>query len=231
MLTRVLEPEVMDDSAEAAEYEAMDHSAVNAVFVADLLAALTSVPSASETWQVLDVGAGPAHIPVELARALPNAQILAVDLSGPMLALAERRVFHAGLAHRIQLRRADSASLLEPDACFNVVCSNSLMHHLANPADSWIEMWRVLRPGGLMFLRDLARPDSHDEVERLVKTYTHAESLASQQLFRQSLQAALTVSEVQNLAESLGLHEANIAATSDRHWTLTAVKPAACDAT
>ncbi len=35
MLERVLEPEAMDSPEEARDYDAMDHSAVNRVFVAD----------------------------------------------------------------------------------------------------------------------------------------------------------------------------------------------------
>ena len=38
MLTRVLEPEVMDTIAEAEDYNAMDHSHVNRLFVDDFLA-------------------------------------------------------------------------------------------------------------------------------------------------------------------------------------------------
>ena len=43
MLTRILEPEVMDTVAEAVDYNSMDHSHVNCVFVDDLLASLASV--------------------------------------------------------------------------------------------------------------------------------------------------------------------------------------------
>ena len=41
MLPRILEPELMDTAEDAREYDAMDHAAVNAVFVNDLLAALS----------------------------------------------------------------------------------------------------------------------------------------------------------------------------------------------
>ena len=40
MIERVLEPEAMDSVDEAGEYDLMDHGAVNAAFVADLLAAV-----------------------------------------------------------------------------------------------------------------------------------------------------------------------------------------------
>ena len=44
MLSRILETEVMDTPAEALDYDAMDHSAVNRVFVDDLLAAIAAIP-------------------------------------------------------------------------------------------------------------------------------------------------------------------------------------------
>src|SRR6476620_5625595 len=62
MLPRVLEPEVMDTPEEARDYDAMDHSAVNRVFVADFLA----------VWDgrgpVLDLGTGTALVPIEFCR-------------------------------------------------------------------------------------------------------------------------------------------------------------------
>ena len=45
MLPRTLEPEVMDTAEEAADYDAMDHSEVNRVFVDDLLAAVSNQAS------------------------------------------------------------------------------------------------------------------------------------------------------------------------------------------
>ena len=59
-LERVLEPEVMDTVEEAQDYDSMDHSLVNEIFVQDLLA---TGPIEGE---VLDVGTGTAQIPIEL---------------------------------------------------------------------------------------------------------------------------------------------------------------------
>ena len=79
MLPRVLEPEVMDSGAEAQDYDAMDHSQVNRVFVGDFL----------NLWDgfgaVLDVGAGTAQIPLELCRQHATATVLAIDLARHML--------------------------------------------------------------------------------------------------------------------------------------------------
>src|SRR4051812_38134791 len=70
MLQRILEPEVMDSPQEALEYDTMDHSAVNRVFVDDLLAAR---PAPGD---VLDLGTGTALIPIELCKRETTCRIM-----------------------------------------------------------------------------------------------------------------------------------------------------------
>src|SRR6476660_7574752 len=100
-LARILEVEVMDTAAEAEDYNAMDHSAVNAVFAEDLLA--TGIFSDREM-SVLDLGTGTALIPIELCRRTTHCAVLAVDLAAHMLELARKNVAAAGLASRIELQ-------------------------------------------------------------------------------------------------------------------------------
>lgn len=222
MLPRVLEPEVMDDADEAAEYDAMDHAAVNARFAADALAA--AGPARAGRW--LDVGTGTALIPIELARRDPALRILAVDLAESMLALARRRVAAAGLADRIELDRVDAKGLPYADGSFEAVVSNSIVHHIADPGPALLEMARLVGPGGTLFVRDLARPADRGELDRLVQLHAGGESDRARGLFRASLQAALTVAEVRDLIAPLGLPAEAVAPTSDRHWTLAWRRPA-----
>ena len=77
MLTRVLEPELMDSIEDAREYDAMDHAAVNARFVTDLLSAFGADANA----RILDLGTGTAQIPIELCRRAPRVHVTAVDLN------------------------------------------------------------------------------------------------------------------------------------------------------
>src|SRR5437899_13024575 len=101
MLARVLEPEVMDSAEEARDYDAMDHTQVNQVFVADFLA------SWDGQGPVLDVGTGTAQIPIELCRHAPKAEIVAIDLATHMLKLGRENVRKAGFDERIRLERQD----------------------------------------------------------------------------------------------------------------------------
>jgi ubiquinone/menaquinone biosynthesis C-methylase UbiE len=215
MLPRVLEPEAMDTPEEARDYDAMDHAAVNARFVADFLAA--HGPCRGGEW--LDVGTGPARIPIALCRADRHARVLGVDLAEPMLDRARRNVAGAGLSGRIRCVRADAKALAEPDGAFEAVLCNSIVHHIPGPARVLGEMARVLAPGGTLFVRDLARPDTSADVAHLVGQYAGAESPAARALFEASLHAALTVDEVRGLVRALGLPEDGVAMTSDRHWT------------
>ena len=78
-LKRVLEPEVMDSSEEAEDYNAMDHSHVNQVFVQDLLAFVEA--HGKPLGDVLDLGTGTALIPIELCQRDANCRVMAIDMA------------------------------------------------------------------------------------------------------------------------------------------------------
>jgi ubiquinone/menaquinone biosynthesis C-methylase UbiE len=219
MLPRVLEPEVMDSAEEARDYDAMDHTGVNRLFVQDFLA----------VWQgrgpILDVGAGTGQIPIELCRHSPAAQVVAIDLAEHMLRLGRENVRRAGLAERIRLERCDAKEMpFSPDS-FAAVISNSIVHHIPQPAQVLAEMVRVATPGGVLFVRDLLRPDDEETLQHLVHTYARDANAHQQQMFGDSLRAALTLEEVRDLVEDLGFDRTTVQQTSDRHWTWSARKP------
>lgn len=234
MLPRTLEPEVMDAAQEAADYDSMDHSEVNRVFVDDLLAFVSGADAFGmtakrdvneEALRVLDVGTGTALIPIELGRRDAGLHVTAIDLAEEMLAIGRRNVAAAKLADVIDLEKVDAKQLPYADGTFDVVMSNSIVHHIPEPRGSLEEMVRVLSPGGVLFVRDLMRPETSAEVERLVQIYAGQENERQQQLFRQSLHAALTVEEVAALLAEVGLPGDWVRASSDRHWTIAGVKP------
>ncbi|MGH7130299.1 MAG: class I SAM-dependent methyltransferase [Planctomycetaceae bacterium] len=215
MLPRTLEPEVMDTPAEAADYDAMDHAEVNRLFVADFLRA-----AGAEEGTVLDVGTGTALIPIELCRQSGRWRVVALDLAEEMLKLARRNVEREGFGDRIRLERTDAKSLPCADGSFDALMSNSIVHHIPKPATVLAEMVRVLRPGGLLFVRDLLRPHDGETVEQLVAAYAGGENEHSRAMFHASLHAALTLDEMRELLRNLGLSTGWVEQTSDRHWTL-----------
>jgi ubiquinone/menaquinone biosynthesis C-methylase UbiE len=221
VIARVLEPEVMDTAQEAADYDAMDHRGPNEAFAADCLQ-FTSFRRA------LDVGTGTALIPIAMCTRAASLEMLGVDLSAHMLELARKNVERAGLAERIHVKQIDAKALPFADGEFEAVVSNSIVHHIPDPAHALGEMIRVAKH--VVFVRDLVRPETEADLKRLVAlhggatasqdedaTARHARQVA---LFEASLRAALTVDEVRALVAPLGVPAAAITQTSDRHWTL-----------
>jgi ubiquinone/menaquinone biosynthesis C-methylase UbiE len=218
MLPRVLEPEVMDSAEEARDYDAMDHRQVNDRFVSDFLLIW---PDAGH---VLDVGTGTAQIPIELCRRAPGVRVVAVDAAPHMLDIGRENVRRAGLADRIAPQLCDAKRLPFPDESFDAVISNSIVHHIPRPRDVLAEMVRVVRRGGALLVRDLARPEDEPTLQRLVRQYAGDANDHQRQMFAASLHAALTVEEVRDLVSALGFPPGGVQMTSDRHWTWGAVK-------
>lgn len=225
MIDRVLEPEIMEDLQEAIEYNDMDFSEVNRAFVTDFVAYATQ--SGFELGKdILDLGTGTARIPVELCVQVPSVRVMASDASTQMLELARYNIEIHHMLDRIQLHRGDAKKLVFGREFFDAVISNSLVHHLPECESFFAESLRVLRPSGVLFVRDLFRPESNEQVERLVAMHAGTENERSQQLFRQSLQAALTIQELAELLNRLGIESSCIRQSSDRHWTVAYRKPA-----
>ncbi|QDS87589.1 Ubiquinone/menaquinone biosynthesis C-methyltransferase UbiE [Rosistilla ulvae] len=222
MLPRTLEPESMDDPAEAASYDDMNHSSVNIRFVDDLLA------GGEIGNDILDLGTGTAQIPILLCERMPEVRIMALDAAASMLELAIYNIEIASAIERIQLMQGDAKAMDDfEDEMFDCVMCNSLIHHLPEPQPTFAEIHRLTAIGGRIFVRDLCRPDSETAVEALVAQYAADESEIAQQLFRQSLHAALTLDEVQQMVAAAGLPRDSVQMTSDRHWTLDVRKTTA----
>lgn len=225
MLPRTLEPEVMDTLEEAVDYDLMDHSTVNRVFVDDLLTFLHRPDrSDDQPLRILDVGTGTAQIPLELCMREVPVRITAIDLAGHMLQLALRNVLKAGRSESIKLEHVDAKDLPYADGQFDVVMSNSIIHHIPEPLAVLREMSRVLKPGGALFIRDLLRPDDDYSLDHLVVTYAGDANPHQQKMFRDSLHAALRLDELRDLLRRTNLPPVWASQTSDRHWTIAGRK-------
>ena len=215
MLKRILEPEVMDSETEALEYDQMDFTEVNHDF-AQL--ASTLAPAIAN---VLDIGTGTARIPIILSNIRPQWRITAIDLAFSMLQLAEKNVRAAEKTKQIRLELIDGKKMPYPDNSFDLVISNSLVHHLPEPIIFLAEIQRVVKPEGSVLIRDLLRPESLLQLDEIVRQANLGDySPHQEKLFRDSLHAALTLEDVREMVKEIGWNQARIYQSSNRHWTL-----------
>ena len=213
-MERILEPEVMDTSEEAEAYDAIDHGTVNVAFVDRI------IELGANEGRFLDLGTGPADIPIRLAQRCPNVRITAIDLSENMLKLGKKHVTNAGLTNQITLELVDAKDLPYPDQSFDGIISNSIIHHLSDPMPVFRGISRVLRPSGLILIRDLIRPEPSEAARTLVERYATNDTPYQKKLLYDSFLAYFTISEVENMLAQVNLPGAGVVQSSDRHWSI-----------
>ncbi len=113
---------------------------------------------------VLEIGIGTGGLLTELgARA---SKVIGVDHSPAMLEEARHRLMSSGVSG-VELRLGEMSHLPLPDASVGCVVANMVLHHAADPARVLAEIRRVLIPGGLLLLADLARHERETAREQL----------------------------------------------------------------
>lgn len=213
-MNRIVEQEVMDTAEAAEAYDAMAHGEVDNAFVERALAL------GAKDGHFLDVGTGPAQIPILLAQRCPDIRITAIDLSKEMLNIAKRHVAAAELAARITLEHVDAKALPYPDNTFDGLISNSIVHHIHDSLRALQEMSRVVKPGGLVLIRDLVRPETPEEAQAFVDKYAAEDTPYQQKLYYDSFLAAFTIAEVNEMLEEMDLPGAVVVQSTDRHWSV-----------
>ena len=220
-MQRILEPEVMDSPEEAIDYDTMDFTEVNTAFAEKAIAisARYAIALSPPAAKVLDVGTGTARIPILICQQRPHWQIVGIDLAHSMLQVGLKNVEQAELQQQISLELVDAKQMPYQDGQFDMVISNSIVHHLPDPLPFFREIKRVIKPGGAILIRDLIRPASEEIMNALVDSIGTEYNAHQKLLFRDSLHAAFTLDEVKEMVDKSGLEGVKVYQSSDRHWT------------
>lgn len=212
-MQRTPEPELMLDQEQARAYAEADFTAPNAAFVQSLGALFPDLP---HHLRGIDLGCGPGDILLRLAALHPGWELLGIDGSAAMLDEGMERVCAAGRESQVTLVQARLPDASLPEGQAELLISNSLLHHLPEPAVLWSELRRLGAPGAAALVVDLRRPADAAEVEALVHRWSAAEPEILQRDFRASLHAAYTCAEVEAQLRTAGL-DLRCAEISDRH--------------
>jgi len=212
-MERRLEPELMDDADQAAAYARADFAGVNQGFVDRFRGLFPEFARGT----VLDLGCGPADIPVRMARTLPGTRIVAIDGSAAMLGWGHRAVADSAVASQVDLVCCRVPSVPFAPATFDAVISNSLLHHLPDPRVFWEAISAYGRSGAPFLVMDLFRPDSPERAREIVEAGAANEAEILKHDFYYSLLAAFSLDEVRaQLPPSL--RDVRCEIVSERHW-------------
>jgi len=216
-LPRKPEPEVMGEADEVEAYasaaaqaylDSVDNTLVEQV-LSEGSRNTPAVDGSPLSGWLLDIGAGPGGIPLKIVRRCRNLCAVGVDRSLNMVRAARKSAAEQRLAERAFFLVADAARLCFPDAFFDFVLSNSLLHHLPNPVEAFNEMARVAKPSGVVLLRDLWRP-SRLAFPLHVRWFGRYYSGLMSKLYFDSVRAAYTDRELAELLRRSALADARV---------------------
>ncbi|MSU74997.1 MAG: class I SAM-dependent methyltransferase [Candidatus Magasanikbacteria bacterium] len=102
---------------------------------------------------MLDVACGTAEVLYRLAHEFPATQFTGLDLTPEMIATARSKT---NKLTNLTFREGNASSLPFPDQTFNIILCSEAFHHFSEPGNTLREIHRVLKPGGLFLLADIA---------------------------------------------------------------------------
>lgn len=121
---------------------------------------------------ILDVACGTADLAIALARKLPHAHITGIDLSPEMTAVGRKKVARRKLQDRITLTVGDCLNLPFEVESFDCVTVAYGVRNFSDLLRGYEEIYRVLRPGGLLCVLELSTPRSAMP-KAFYRLYTH----------------------------------------------------------
>ena len=213
-MDRIAEPELMDDEEQARAYSEADFEEPHQEFINLLLSRLHS---AKRSGVALDLGCGPADITMRFAKTHPEMIVHGVDAAKKMLGLGQERLARENLAEQVVLLHGYLPGAQLPKSKYDIVFSNSLLHHLIDPNTLWETVSRTAQKDTLVFVMDLRRPESDTVARAMVEKYAEGEPEILKHDFFNSLKAAYRQEEIKSQLETHNLGHLMVEEIGDRH--------------
>jgi len=102
---------------------------------------------------LLDVGCGPGTLTCDLADRVGPGAVVGLDSSAEVVAAATAEAAERGTAN-VTFDTGDVYALPLAEDTFDVVHAHQVLQHLTEPVAALAEMRRVVRPGGVVAVRD-----------------------------------------------------------------------------
>jgi ubiquinone/menaquinone biosynthesis C-methylase UbiE len=111
------------------------------------------LPFLSPAMSLVDAGCGQGTISVGLAKVLPEGRVLGFDTQEAHIARARALAESEGVSNA-SFEVADLYQASYPDESYDVAYANAVLSHQADPEGGLAAMTRLVKPGGLVAIRD-----------------------------------------------------------------------------
>jgi len=116
---------------------------------------------------LLDIGTGPGLVPLKVGKILPSVQIVGIDISEAMIAIACKKKEEAGCAN-VSFQVMDGKSLAFTDSSLDMIISTDALHHWKRPVVVFDEIYRCLKPGREAWIYDGFSDASDDDISNYI---------------------------------------------------------------
>lgn len=113
------------------------------------------LPHLQQGMRLLDAGCGPGTITLGLAKKVTPGEVVGID-QGPEQIEAAKQHATQQQAKQVRFEVADICALPFPDNSFDAAYCNAVLAHLQHPEQAVRELYRVLKPGGVVGIRNSA---------------------------------------------------------------------------
>jgi ubiquinone/menaquinone biosynthesis C-methylase UbiE len=153
-----------------------------------------------QTGRVLEVGCGPGFIAIEIAKLLPEVQVVGLDVSKTMIDIATGNAHRHGVSEHIVFQEGDASKMPFEEASFDFAISSGSLHHWEEPGRIFREIYRVLNPGCRALISDLRSDAPKDEVQEFA---AQIDSWFMRWGLRHSFGDAYTVQEAERFVDGI----------------------------
>jgi ubiquinone/menaquinone biosynthesis C-methylase UbiE len=179
--TRV--PETSDTTSSRAFADAFDRMQVN-LWRQGWLETEDLLHEGIASGSTLEVGSGPGFLGLDWLLRTKDTVLVGLDINPDMVEIAVHHARELGLGDRARHLLGSAAALPFEDNSYDAVFTSHSLHEWLDPGLVFAEMWRVLKPGGRVFVSDLRRDISP-------KTRNFLEHCMTSELVRESLRASI----------------------------------------
>ena len=105
----------------------------------------------------VEIGPGPGYLGLEWLKKTENTHLTGIEISREMIKHAEKNSRDYSLQNRAEYLEANALSIPLWDNSADSVFSSGSLHEWENPLTVINDIYRILKPGGKLFISDLKR--------------------------------------------------------------------------